>query len=529
MTSTHIRHRTTSRTSRRITPPTSRRAVARATAGGTALTLALLTGCEPDDRDDRPASDYATLVNELRSLPGVDSVEGTPEAQDTPGVDTDAGRSSGTSSSSSGPSSPTSTAPSLSSPDTDRTFTVVLDPDSGEAELRTVGKRAHTLVNDLRYPSGAPEVTVEYGAFIAEIPQTRPGSEYVVCADACGQDRLDLTDFLDLRALPDAESGSLTAGGTEVVLAEDQDPHGWVAEALETDVRTRLIVRTAHEPESRWLVLSLGTDGTADAVASLFDLADLTGAEVVEASVEQSIQYPSATLRVADPADIPAVHDAVATEFPGRAMSGFEIITEDGFEVFVLDTSSPIEDIMEARRLLTDARSAVTRIGGGGSYIELTVPDSEVLRSVVDTVSDAAWPLPQDTSVRVSHAEGSDYKASFSADEWVEREPLLTDLWDAGLIDLAYRDGDEDVDTTLEIGPESEFGTPAGRDALVHTLRGVSCEGTARITLDSGDIPTFTTTADGRAQDPHNTASGAEGDVHGWGQEFVDAWNESAS
>ena len=406
---------------------------------------------------------------------------------------------------------------------------MVLDPDSGEAELRTVGKRAHTLVNDLRYPSGAPEVAVEYGAFIAEIPQTRPGSEYVVCADACGQtSSTSPTSSTSVHSPMPNPAPSLQAARRSCS-REEQDPHGWVAEALETDVRTRLIVRTAHEPESRWLVLSLGTDGTADAVASLFDLADLTGAEVVEASVEQSIQYPSATLRVADPADIPAVHDAVATEFPGRAMSGFEIITEDGFEVFVLDTSSPIEDIMEARRLLTDARSAVTRIGGGGSYIELTVPDSEVLRSVVDTVSDAAWPLPQDTSVRVSHAEGSDYKASFSADEWVEREPLLTDLWDAGLIDLAYRDGDEDVDTTLEIGPESEFGTPAGRDALVHTLRGVSCEGTARITLDSGDIPTFTTTADGRAQDPHNTASGAEGDVHGWGQEFVDAWNESAS
>lgn len=484
MTSTRIRHRTTSQTSRRT--------VTRATAVGTGLALILLTGCEPDNSDDRPASDYATLVDELRSLPGVDRVA------DTAG-------------------------------NTDMTYTVLLDPDSGEAELRTVGKRSHALVNDLRYPSGAPEVTVEYGPFTAEIPQTRPGGEYVVCADACGLDRIDLTDFLDFRALPDVESGSLTARGTEVVLAEDQDLHGWAAEALETDVRTRLIVRMAQEAESRRLVLSLGADGTADTMTSLFALADVTGAEVVEATVEQSIQYPSATLRVADPADIPAVHDAVATEFPGRAMSGFEIVTEDGFEVFVRDTGSLIEDIMEAHHLLTDAGSAVTRIGGGGSYIELTVPDSEVLRSVVDTVSDAAWPLPQDTSVRVSHADGSDYKASFNADEWDEREPLLTDLWDAGLIDVAYRDGHEDVDTTLEIGPESEFGTPAGRDALVHTLRGVGWEGTARITLDSGDMPSFTTTADGRAQDPHNTASGAEGDVHGWGQEFVDAWNESAS
>ncbi|SMY10789.1 hypothetical protein [Brevibacterium jeotgali] len=509
---------TSTRTRRRTTSQTPWRTVTRATAGGATLSLALLAGCEPDDRDDRPASDYATLVDELRSLPGVDSVESTPGAPDTPVADADAG-----------PSSPSPPGHSPSSPATDSTFTVVLDPDSGEAELRTVGKRSHTLVNDHRYPSGAPEVTVGYGPFTAEIAQSRPDSEYVACADACGQDRIELTDFLDLRALPDVESGSLTAGGAEVVLAEDQDVRGWVADALETDVRTRLIVRTAQEPESRWLVLSLGADGTADAVASLFDLADLTGAEVVEASVEQSIQYPSATLRVAGPSDVPAVHDAVVAEVPDRELSGFEIVTDDGLEVLVDDDGPPIEHSMEARRLLTDARSAVTRIGGGGSYVELTVPDSEVLRSVVDTISDAAWPLPQDTSVRVSHEDSSDYKAPFSADEWDEREPLLTDLWDAGLVDVAYRYGHEDVDTTLEIGPESEFSTPAGRDALVQTLRGVDWKGTARITLASGDMPSFTTTADGRAQNPHNTASGAEADVHGWGQEFVDAWNESAS
>lgn len=152
MTSTHIRRRTTSRASRRITSPTSRRTITRAAAGGAVLTLALLAGCEPDDRDDRPASDYATLVDELRALPGVDGVEGTPGTQGT-----------------------------------ERTFTVVLDPDSGEAELRTVGKRSHTLVNDHRYPSGAPEVTVEYGPFTTEAQQSRPGGEYVVCADACGQ------------------------------------------------------------------------------------------------------------------------------------------------------------------------------------------------------------------------------------------------------------------------------------------------------------------------------------------------------
>lgn len=493
MTSTHIRRRTTSRASRRITSPTSRRTITRAAAGGAVLTLALLAGCEPDDRDDRPASDYATLVDELRALPGVDGVEGTPGTQGT-----------------------------------ERTFTVVLDPDSGEAELRTVGKRSHTLVNDHRYPSGTPEVTVQYGLFTAEIQPTRPSGEYVVCADACGQDRIELTGFLDLRALPDVESGSLTAGGTEVVLAGAQDRRAWVADALETDVRTRLIVRTAQEPESRWLVLSLGADGTADAVESLFDLADSTGAEVVEASVEQNIQYPSATLRVAEPADVPAVHDAVVAEAPDRGLSGFEVVTEDGFEVVMHHTGSSIEDIMEAHRQLTNAGSAVTRIGGGGGYVELTVPDSEVLRSVIAVVSDASWPLPQDTSVRVSHDDGADYRASFSVDEWDEREQLLTHLWDAGLVDVSYRDGHQDVDTTLEIGPESGFATPAGRSALVRILRTAEWEGTARIILDSGDRPSFTTTADGRAQDPHTTAPGAEGGMPGWGQEFIDAWNATA-
>ncbi len=508
MTSTRDRHhRSTS------TLPPAGRVPLRGAAVCAALSLFVLTACEAEDHDKRPASDYEALVDGLRALPGVESV--APAATEPA----------------------TATATTATGSATGRAYTVVLDPESGEAELRTVGKRSHTLVNDHAYPSGAPEVTVEYGQFTAEIPQTRPEDEGAVCADACGPDRIDLTDFLDLRALPETASGSLTPGGTTVVLAQDQDRRAWVEEALATDVRTRLIVHTAEDPKTRWLIMSLGADGTAERVRSVFDLADANGADVVEVAVEQQDEYQaehqSVILRVDEPADIPAVHDAVVAGSHRDADGSFDVVTDDGFEMPVGIDVSSIEEGVEAHRLLTDAGATVHRVSGGEggrfSRVSLTAPDSEVLRSVVDLVSDAAWPLPQDASVRVQHEDSLDHRASFDAHQWEERAPLLTDLWDAGLTDVSYRNGYEGADTILEIGPDADFATPAGRDALITTLRDVGWEGTAQITLASGDMPSFTTTADGRAQDPHNTAPGAEDAVYGWGQDFIDAWDDSAA
>lgn len=472
-----------------------------------------LAGCEQQERDGRPVSDDAALSESLRALPGVEEVEEGDGAE------------GGTA------------------------FTAVLAPDAGEAELRTTGKRSHALMSDYRYPSGEPSVTVEYGRFSAEILSTHrpPGS---VCADGCGPNRLDLTDFLDLSLLPPVASGSLTQRGASVELHAETDPRLWLEKALATDARLLLHVSTEREDgdgdvdgtaeaggeqntaergsEDEWFALDLGADQTRQAVAALFDAVDASGAEVVEATSVQNLQYPSGTLRVTGPADIAGVDEALRAQFPEAALSGFEVLTEEGLEVRLDQTGSPIDDVLDAHRLLTDAGTAVTRIGGGGSYLELVAAEPDTLRRTAALLSGDAWPLPADTAVRIRREEGNVRQASFSAGEWDERAPLLSDLWEAGFTQVEYRDDYGDLSTALVIGPERDYRTPQARDALVRTLRAADWEGAARITLDADAEPSFTTTVDGRAQDPVNLAEDAGPELSGWGRAFVDAWDASA-
>src|SRR5699024_4471249 len=307
-------------TSMRLPGPTAthapRRPVATGAALGTAVALGLLAGCDATNEDDRPASDYATLAEELRALPGVACVEHATTEQ----------------------------CPSTAEPSDEArtTYTVALDPGTGEAELRTAAKRSDALVNDHRYPSGAPDVTVEYGTFTAEIPHTGRAAGYEACADACGG-RLDFTDFLDLERLPDVRAGALTDRGADVVLADGTDPHAWVEEALATDAHLRLTVHTAQQRDSERLTLRLGADGTAESVTARLEIAESTGAEIVTASEVQNIEHASATLRVGGTADIPRVHDALVAEYPRNALDGFEIVTEAGFEVLLSSTGPQID------------------------------------------------------------------------------------------------------------------------------------------------------------------------------------------
>src|SRR5699024_11906152 len=140
----------------------------------------------------------------------------------------------------------------------------------------------------------------------------------------------------------------------------------------------------------------------------------------------------------------------------------------------------------DAHGLLEDAGAEVTRVGGRASYVELVAPDSDALSAVVERVSGATWPLPADTAVRIRQSDDSEYQASFEAGEWEDRAPLLRDLWDAGFVDVEYRDDYGDLSTALVIGPESVLTTAAGRDYLVMKLRGAGWVGSTRISLDTG-------------------------------------------
>ncbi|HLR44250.1 MAG TPA: hypothetical protein VK065_03575, partial [Brevibacterium sp.] len=452
-------------TSMRLPGPTAthapRRPVATGAALGTAVALGLLAGCDATNEDDRPASDYATLAEELRALPSVTCVEHATTSNASGGAEATPTAEDGSASESAGPeqatgsgqatgASATEQCPSTAEPSDDArtTYTVVLDPGTGEAELRTAAKRSDALVNDHRYPSGAPDVTAEYGTFTAEIPHTGRAAGYEACADACGG-RLDFTDFLDLERLPDVRAGALTDRGADVVLADGTDPHAWVEEALATDAHLHLTVHTAQERDSEWLTLSLGADGTAESVTALLEIAESTGAEIVTASEVQNIEHASATLRVGGTADIPRVHDALVAEYPRNALDGFEIVTEAGFEVLLSSTGPQIDVVMDAHSLLEDAGAEVTRLGGRASYVELVAPDSEALSAVVERVSGASWPLPADTAVRIRQSHDSEYQASFEAGNWDERAPLLRDLWDAGFVEVEYRDDYGDLSTAL--------------------------------------------------------------------------------
>lgn len=487
--------------------------------------LLALSGCSVPEQDTRPRSDRATLLEKLQELPGVVDVEDPQDTHDPADVD-DPGDGA---------------EPNAEeAPEGDEPIVAVFDADPDEADLRTAGSRLHRLVTGHRYPGGTPAVIVRSGDFTASpaalTGRRDPTATYPTDREAA---RLDLTELLDLRALPAVASGTVTESRAHVVLLDDTDPRAWMDEALETSAHLGLDVFASDDPDASPVYsVEMGTTASAEAVTSLHAVLDSVGARVVEFRVAPGIQHPYGGLAVEDPEDLIALQEELGTAFGSGALQGFSATTGTGTTVNLTVQRSSLEDQVDAVALLTDAGVAVTRVAGGGAAVHATADDGDALRTAADALADDSWPLASDTEVHLEHADSPAYASAFDASEWVDHVAVPAALWDAGFTSVrctlgpgAAAAGQDTTDLIFEIGRQTapDYTTAPGRDALIRTLRDVGWDGTANIVLDTGDLPSFTSTANGPAYDVSDASGVADAPRPGWGKEFIEGWDATAS
>ncbi|GAA4511726.1 hypothetical protein [Brevibacterium yomogidense] len=497
--------------------------------------LLALSGCSVPEQDTRPRSDRATLIEKLRELPGVVDVEDPPDAEgpqdvhdpqdaqdpahgdDThDGADPYAGEAS----------------------EGDEPIVAVLDTDPDEADLRTAGSRLHRLVTGHRYPGGTPAVIVRSGDFTASpaalTGRRDPTASYPTDSRAA---RLDLTELLDLKALPAVASGTVTESRAHVVLLDDTGPRAWMDEALETSAHLGLDVFASDDPDASPVYsVEMGTSASAEAVTSLHAVLDSASARVIEFRVAPGIQHPHGELAVEDPDGLIALQEELDATFGSDALQGFSATTNTGTAVNLTVQGSSIEDQVDAVALLGDAGVAVTHVTGGGTAVHATADDGGTLRAVADALAHDSWPLAPDTEVHVEHEDSPVYASTFDASEWADHVEVPAALWDAGFTSVRciLGPGAASQDTTdliIEIGRQTapDYTTAPGRDALIQTLRDVGWDGTANIVLDSGDLPSFTSTANGPAEDVSDASGVADAPRSGWSKEFIEGWDATAS
>lgn len=507
------------------------------------ILLLALSGCSPTkEPDTRPRSDRVTLIEDLRALPGVLDVEDS--GQDEPLV-------------------------------------AVLDADPDDADLRTAGNRLHRLVSGFRYPEGTPAVVVRSGDFTAQ-PSALTGRRDATASYDPDENnvRLDLTGLLDLKALPDVASGTVTESRAHVVLRDGTDPRSWIDEAMETSVRIGLDVLQSDEPEATPVYsLDMGSAATAEAVTSLHTVLDSVGAHVVEFRAVSSIQHPNGHFALDGPNDLITLQEELRTTFGSDAMRGFSATTADGVTMNLTVQGAPIEDRTEAIAMLQAAGITVNRVTGGGTAIDATADGAEALRSAADALAADSWPLESDTVVHIHHQDAPYYSSTFEASEWADHVDVPAVLWEAGFTsvrctvgrgatDQAGTDGaqgtggadggtdtadspgagsatseddvvasaidpgfDPTADLIIEIGTGTgpDFTAATGRDALVQALRDAGWDGTANIVLGTGDRPSFTSTAHGPAENVRDASGLPDAPRTEWGREFIAAWDATTS
>ncbi len=482
------------------------RRVPAATAAVSTLLL-VVAGCGLTD--DRPASDYGALADALRALPAASSVEGP-------------------------------------SPDGGATaLTLALDEDADTASLRTTGSRAFSLVNDHRYPDGPPHVTVSSGPFTGDVPMDSSSS----CNCVPEPENIDLSVLPLLHTLPGVSTGSLPEVGraAQITLDPDVDVRKWAedAAAQAADQATDIVKVLATGPadESPQYRMDLGPGATEEAVSTLHQAADEAGADV--AGAEIILDDPadtgddaeeSASVSVGGELTVATDEEVVPTQrvllaHVAEALDTFTVEADSGLSVDGPGDSADLDAVEAAIDLLTDAEVTTASATAGDGVLTAHAVDASGLRDAARLVASPDWPLDSRADVTLRHEQAAGTGSVFTAHSWPDHVGLLDALWEAGFTSVDAQEITHAADLRLRIsrstGPDPR--TPQGRSALVDALRAGGWEGTAEILFTDEDHLSFYSTADGRAQEAANRLAGADRTPSGWEQEFLDAWDATAT
>ena len=514
--------------------------------------LLLLTGCGLGDRDDRPASDYATFAQEVAALPAIASVD------TDPGVSGKAAERSFVAELTDLGDPTDVTDPSEVADPTD-VATPADHTDTGgpdTADLKTTGDRITTLLDDYKYPDGVPSLTLTSGSFTASLPWdpvVPPGVDPI-------PNPLDLTDLPQLSALPDVAEGALGDGRVSITLTTDTDLQTWVEDALTREGTSLLTVEPAEataptsessdqsesedQPESgdqprstEEFTFRLGSDSAAEAVTALFAVTDSVGATVLTGVVDGETQ-PTADFLIPTADVLHPLLEALVDEYGGRSSERFSVDTEDGLHVDFPESfaypgpgsqsdENAIDDVLAAQEQLDAVDATLTSVSLDRGAVEVEVRDGDVLRDVAEAVGSQEWPFGPEGTVSVHHPDSPSDHSYFRAANWDGHAGLLASLWDAGFTSVRYS-GHSDPSVRVSHGQGPDFTTPSGRDALIRTLRDAGWSGTLRVSLAEDPHPTFESTATGTAQNPYNSLWGADDEPYGWGLAFIEAWDASA-
>lgn len=495
-----------------------------ALAVGLVLTLLAAAGCGV--RDTRPESTYAEFEQQAAALAGVRSV--------------------------------TATAAS--------TYMIDLDPQAGEADLAQTADDLFFLVNDHRYPTGAPEATVESGVFSGEIGVVRQGAPPGVPQPG----PLGLAHLPFLHALPDVEAGTLSERGASVQLTEHTDMRTWATDAAASPRELRLSARRpmtadelrllpaddrtaagstedtaspdpnpaadpnapAPEPAPEQPVVSLVLDLSrpdlpAD-LTRLHETADAASALLIEADLSSTLPEPDAALAVPADADIPAAYAAFAAEYGQDQLDDVRVRSAEGLSV--TGGGGNIDAHFAARDLLAEAGAAVTSMDLRRGALTAEVPDGTTLRALAAATGGPAWPLPSDTRISVRNTAHPDDSPYFDADEWPSHADLLAALWENGFDAIRMSGGTQRSDFDLRIQPSDtqDLTSPDSRAALIDVLRTTGWGGKAQISLSTGGHLVFWSTEDGPAEDAYMSLHGADRKPSGWAADFLAEWDASA-
>ena len=520
----------------------TRRSPALVAAIGALLLVA--TGCGL--ADDRPTSDYGTIAEALRALPAVTSVDG-----------------------------PHLTADEVHDEDADATaFAVALDEDADAQSLRTTGSEAFALVNDHRYPDGAPLVTMTSGPYTGEIPVGR-GAD---CDCVPDPENIDLGVLPLLLALPDVRAGDLgeIGGATQIELEDDTDVRLWAEEAAETAasetdqdngfVRVKTVDSGGGDPQYR---LDLGARGTAEAVRTLHDAADDAGATVTRAEItvddsdgahdtdgsnDQEVQEvqevqddpehehsrpdtdrtPVVTegeLTVASDADVIPAQRTLLEHSDEDALGTFTVEAASGLSIDGPGDADDLDAAADALDALADADVTTTSADAVDDTLTAHADDTDELSTAAQIVSSPDWPLEPGADVTVRHTHGAGTGSVFRAADWPDHVGLVASLWEAGFTSVDVEEISHAADLRIRLGRSTgpDPRSDDGRTALVSALRTAGWDGTAEIIFVDDDHLAFTSTADGTAQEAANRLAGADRTPRGWEREFLDAWDASAT
>lgn len=517
------------------------------TAAVLTAALVVLAGCGLLDRDDRPASDYTTFAQEVAALPAVDSV--------TPDPDAPADRSGWS-------------------------FLAALDEGADAASLRTTDSRVTTLLDAYKYPDGTPHITLTSGAYSASLPDVRGYPPGVTPPGST----VDLSDLPQLLPLPHVAHGVMAHDRVAITLEPGTDLRAWVEDVVTRDGTSSITAETADtaaatattdataeaagpqpplsspsatpsetpsespskspsSPQStETFTFPLGSDTAPEAVTGFFSLADSVGATVVSGHVG-GMSQPTADFLIPSSDTLRPLYDALIDEYGDVSPEPFSIDTADGLSVSfgsiagtrVLSNGShvqaddaAIDHTLQAQRLLGEVGAALVGVEIDRGSVQVEAAEGDVLRDVARVLGSPGWPFAPADRVTIRHPDTPADNPHFDAGEWGERAELLASVWDAGFTSVRYSErGELSISVSSREGPD--YTTAAGRDALIGALRGGGWTGTASISLQHGPHPHFRSTATGEAEDPRNSLAGEDDALSGWGLEFVEAWDATAS